>query len=347
MKKTRDFSIIIISILLIVFLITLTLKVIYIVPNPKFLDIDFLNNDNIIQSYAALIGAILTFLSIVYLIYTIIQQRELFEKECKIEKDKEESDLADRITLINTLLSDLTEHIIKSGVEIKTFYENELNSPFKGNLLLFYVNNNFTRIIEMDSLNIFKACQLYYSGSKSVENFTELLKLVDFYSESQKELKIKFDLYINDKTIILKELATDINSIMDKVVKHLELYRVNYPENFQTKLWYNLLNDLIKVYYENLTPNQETDLDVINSEVLAPFLAHANRVRESIGFEFEIQEIVIFISTIRKRLYSLRMDSNHFAIHLQQRHSKFYSNGGDYFDGLINLKEALNISTCA
>lgn len=125
MKKIRDISIVIISILLIGFLIALTLKVIYIVPNPKFLDIDFVTNSNVIQSYAALIGSILTFLSIIYVVYTIVQQRELFEKERKVELENKESDLLDRITLIDTLVADLIEHILKSGVEIKNFYETE------------------------------------------------------------------------------------------------------------------------------------------------------------------------------------------------------------------------------
>lgn len=344
MKKLRDISIFILSILLIGFLITLTWNVIYTVPNPKLLDIDFVTKSNVIQGYAALIGSILTFMSIIYVVYTIVQQRELFEKERKIEREKEESGLLDRITLIDTLLSDLIEHILKSGVEIKKFYEIELESPLRGNLLLFYVNNNFTRIIEMDSINIFKACQLYYEGPKSVENFTELLKLVDFYSESQKELKIKFDSYINDKTIILKELVTDINLIFDKVVKHLELYRVDHPENFQSKDWYKLLDDLIKVYSENLTPNEETNLDVINDEVFTPFLEFANQIRLSIGFEYEILEIVISIIGIRKRIHSLRMDSNNFAMHLQQRHAKYYTVEGDYFDRLPKLKQSLKLS---
>lgn len=344
MKKLRDISIVIISILFVCLLIALTIKVIYIEPNPKLFDIDFVTNSDVIQGYAALIGSILTFLSIIYLVYTIIQQRELFEKERKVEQENKESDLLDRITLIDTLLSDLIEHILKSGVEIKIFYETELKFPLRGNLLLFYVNNNFVRIIEMDSLNIFKACQLYYTVPKSVENFTELLKLVDFYSESQKELKIKFDSYIDDKTSILKELAIDINLIMDKVVRHLELYGIDYPENFESKEWYKLLNDLIKVYYENLPPNEESDLEVINNDVLTPFLTHSNQIRLAIGYEYEIQEIVIFIAGIRKRLYSLKMDSNHFARHLQERHKKFYSEGGDYFDRLPKLKESLQIN---
>jgi hypothetical protein len=344
MKKIRDIIIVIISILLFGFLIALTLKVIYIVPNPKFLDIDFVTNSNIIQSYAALMASILTFLSIIYVVYTIVQQRELFEKERKVEVENKESDLLDRITLIDTLVADLIEHILKSGVEIKNFYETEFKSPLRGNLLLFYVNNNSTRILEMDSLNIFKACQLYYKKPRSVENFTELLKLVDFYSESQKELKIKFDSYIDDKTSILKNLAFDINLIMDKVVKNLELYRSNFPDDFESKAWYKLLNHFIKVYYENLPPNQESDLELINKDVLNPFLTHANQIRLSIGYEYETQEIVILVAGVRKRLYSLKMDSNHFASHLQERYLKFYSEGGDYFDRLPKLKQSLQIS---
>lgn len=199
----------------------------------------------------------------------------------------------------------------------------------------------------MDSLNIFKAFQLYYSDSKSIENFTQLLKLVDFYSESQKELKIKFQSYLDDKTITLKAVATDINSIMNRSAKHLQLYRQNYPENFESNAWHNLLNDLIKVYYENLPPNEESDLDLINNNVLGPFLTHANEVRLSIGFEYGIEEIFISVSNIRKQLYSLRMDSNNFANHLEQMHAKFYRPESEYFEKMSKLKESLKINTCA
>jgi hypothetical protein len=51
-----------------------------------------------------------------------------------------------------------------------------------------YVNNNSTRILEMDSLNISKACA-YIIKIQKRENFTELLKLVDFLFRIAKKLK--------------------------------------------------------------------------------------------------------------------------------------------------------------
>ncbi|WP_294963385.1 hypothetical protein [uncultured Flavobacterium sp.] len=343
MKRTRDVTIVIVSLLLLCFLIAITIKVIYISPNPRLLDIDFDQNSGIIQGYAALIGSILTFLSILYVVYTIIQQKELFEKERKIEKENVQSDLYDQITLINTLLNDLIEHVLRSGEEIKIFYEAEFESPLRGNLMMFYVNNNSARIIGIDILNIFKACQLYYRGEKKVKNFTELLKLVDFYTESQKELKIKFDSYLNDKTSILKKIALDINLIMDKVLKNLEYYRLDYPEDFQSHQWFQSLNELARVYDENLIPNKESDLERFDNDVFAPFLLHAYQIRLTVGYEYEIQEIIISIAGIRKTMYNLRMDSNYFADHLKQKYEKYYSEEGEYFKRLPKLKQDLQI----
>ena len=92
-----------------------------------------------------------------------------------------------------------------------------------------------------------------------------------------------------------------------------------------------------------MIPNKESDLERFDNDVFAPFLLHAYQIRLTVGYEYEIQEIIISIAGIRKTMYNLRMDSNYFADHLKQKYEKYYSEEGEYFKRLPKLKQDLQI----
>ena len=71
--------------LILLFLIYLTADVIGETKNWKYFDIDFENKNNIVSGYGTLIGGILSFLSILFVLFGLLEQRLQILKE---KKDK-------------------------------------------------------------------------------------------------------------------------------------------------------------------------------------------------------------------------------------------------------------------
>ena len=101
MNKLRLYKKILIGITLVVFLLILifTIDVIRETPNRSFLDIDFQNKNNIVSAYGTLIGGILAFLSILFVLFGLLEQRLeiLNEKAEKEEENRQE--LTDQLKL--------------------------------------------------------------------------------------------------------------------------------------------------------------------------------------------------------------------------------------------------------
>ena len=106
-NKLRNITFWTISIIILIIIGVITLKVIFQTENPTLFDIDFDKKDHIVSSYGSLIGVLLTFLSIVFVIYTIIQQKQQYENDKLQEKKKEKNALFDRLKLVGNLLNEI------------------------------------------------------------------------------------------------------------------------------------------------------------------------------------------------------------------------------------------------
>jgi hypothetical protein len=317
------------------------MKVIFQTENPSLFDIDFDKKDHIVSSYGTLVGVLLTFLSIVFVIYTIIQQKQQYDNDKFEEKEKEKNSLFDRLKLVNNLLSEISSHISDTGKEMETFFIAEKESPLKSNKMSFYTNKNYYRLLELDYLSIFNSFQEYSNDEDKTKSFNNLYKKVDFYSESIVEQKEKYQYHIKDKFKRKFKIANELNSVMDNASKIIEEYKIDLSENdsYKTNEWYKLLNGLIAFYYERIPKDDEADYEKIDKEVLLLFLEEANEVRKVIGFEKKTQDLVLQIAGIRKQLFSIKMESINFGEQMERRFNDYYSSESKSFQELTELKE--------
>lgn len=196
-----------VSIAILIFIVFITVKLILKTENPALFDIDFDKKAHIVSSYGTLVGVLLTFLSIVFVIYTIIQQKEQYNDEKLSENKKEKDALFDRLKLIRNLLNEISKHITQSGIEMKSFFTKEKNQPLKSNQMSFYTNKNYYRLLELDYQLIFSAFQEFSNDDDKTKLFNNLYKKVDFYSESIVEQKEKYQYHIKDKYERIQKIA--------------------------------------------------------------------------------------------------------------------------------------------
>lgn len=340
-----------ISILIIFFI---SVQAINSTDNPKYFTLDFNEKSHIISSFATFLGAILAFLSIIFIYYNILQQKWQFEDEIsqqknQVEEDKinkkkvEDEDLLYRIKLVNHLVSDISIHIIEQGILMKDFYESELESPFKAKILSFKVNKSYIRLVEMDTLTLYKAFQRFVVSEDFSKDFTNLNKIIDFYSESIQEHWKKSQAHIGDKSSRLKEYAKSIQELINYSTSVIGTIKATLGQDYPTNKWYIVLNELLYSYYNYLSENQEeeTDLDFISQKILKPFIQTSLDVKDQIGDPYNIEIMLMKTSKIRKDLYSLRFELIVFAEHIKSQYDNYYSQDSDYYKKLLLLNENL------
>lgn len=332
-----------VSIAIVLFIVIITYKLIFKTENPALFDIDFDKKEHIVSSFGSLVGVLLTFLSIVFVIYTIIQQKEQYNNDKFIEAKKEKEALFDRLKLVHNLLNEISKHIAETGIEMEAFFRIEIEKPLGSNVMSFYTNRNYYRLLELDYQSIFSAFQEFSTDEDKTKSFNNLYKKVDFYSESIIEQKEKYQYHIKDKYERKQKIAYELNSIMDDASKMIEEYKSEFSTNhgYQLNPWYKLLNGLIAFYYERIPEDDEVDFEIIEKEVLLLFLQEADAVRKEIGFEKLTQDLVLKVAGIRKQLYSIKMESINFGQQMKRRYNDYFSSESTSFNELNKLNEEI------
>ena len=212
-------------------------------------DIDF--NNSKVSNYGSLIGGLLSFLAIMFVIFGFAEQREQVNVE-KFEKDKKVIDeYFSRLNLMNSLLKNILTEISIHGERMEKFIKIEKEKPTQSNVTHFSANKSFNRILEMDSLMNYKSIQHYFSDKDGWEKmFLNLYNFVDFYSASLEEHRIKYNNHILDKVERQKEISELCKDFINIGARLLESYRKKFGnEEYLNKKWAIAYNDFVPAYY--------------------------------------------------------------------------------------------------
>ncbi|MDQ0592719.1 large-conductance mechanosensitive channel [Chryseobacterium ginsenosidimutans] len=140
--KVNKILIISLSIIIEIISIIITTQAIYNTANPTW-KIDFGGQDDTISSYAGLMGALLSFLSIMFVLLNIVEDREKIQQEKKDKQNEEIENYENWFKVINNFLSTIIDDIKATGNNLKEFAKKELEEPSELHNTFFVVNKNF------------------------------------------------------------------------------------------------------------------------------------------------------------------------------------------------------------
>ncbi len=330
-------------------IIFLTVQAIYETDNWKPFDVDFNTKDHIISAYGSLIGGILAFLSILFVLYQVYEQREqiLIEKQ-ETENDKKQ-DLKDRLLLLINYLGTLQKDIISHGKRMEVFYKAEQNKPADMNTIYFNANKNFERVVEMDVLSNFKAFQSFYKNSTEdwQKLFNNLYELAEFYNEAFKDLKKKYQLHINDKVKTLKLISKDMQQFLNGISNLVDDYKKKYgAEDYLNHPWSHIANEYTPAHYAYLEEVQHRgevpDFRHISDALLMPFIEAAMVIRNEMGFDdLGSRKLVEMASNIRKKIWEVETYSKQYAGDIEKQFTSYFNEGNKNLNELIEIKESI------
>ena len=333
MNKNKIFIFFLISLSFIVFLflILISIDLANETENWKFLGLDFTNKTEIISSYGSLIGGILSFLSIIFVLISFIQQQEQIRNEKKEKLIDEKIELLNRLKLLSSFFKTAIDNIELQGKEMKQFFEKEKNFPSQMNQMYFITNKNFTRVIDLDSTSIYKAIIYNFKDNMDWEKmFLNIYNMFDFYSDAFKELKEKYQSQINFKVEEQRKINNHLKQFLNLGANLVDDYKINFGEDYLNRPWSKLVNEFTPEYYKYLEEcvqnNESTDLRIISNLYLKPFLQNAMLIRQEIGYDnFGSRILVNLSSDIRKKINELEVNCVYYAENIEKQYNEYFS----------------------
>ncbi|MCG7501761.1 hypothetical protein MHM83_07745 [Tenacibaculum sp. Mcav3-52] len=346
MSKIRLYKKILIGVTIVVLLLILifTIDVIRETPDRAFLDIDFQNKDNIISAYGSLIGGILAFLSILFVLFGLLEQRLqiLDEKAEKEEENKQE--LLDQLKLLSSYLKSTIDHILSQGKTFSEYSQKEKDSPSEMNTMSFTVNKNFTRIIDMNPLSVYKAIRTNFQTEDNWEKiFLNIYSIFDFYSDGLRELKEKYESQIEFKVKEHRRISLEIRTLFNQCSNLVDKYKIKHPKEYMSFAWVKLVNNFTSEYYAYLEDceknNKPSSLRVISDNYLLPFLSEAMELRDDPGYEMGIcRKLVVIASNLRKDINEIEFNCVYYAKDIEKQFNEYFSEENKHLEELKKMK---------
>ena len=346
MEKIKLYKKILTYIIILVFisLTIITLDLIDDDKNWKFFAIDFKNKSDVVSSYGSLIGGILTFLSILFVLISLLEQRQqILNEKLEIIKN-EESELLDKLKLLSSFFKSAINNIKIQGEEFKQFYIKEKENPSKMNKMYFTTNKNFTRIIDIDPTSIYKAIKSNFKNDDEWEKmFLNIYSIFDFYSESLKDLREKYQSQINFKVEEQKKISDDLKKLLNLGANLIDDYKINIGIEYLHYPWCNLLNEFTPKYYAYLKQyednNEATDLRIVSDQLLLPLIEKAMIIRQTFGYDVYGSRVIVNLSSdIRKRINEVEAHCIYYAEDIENQYLNYFIDENENIIKIINIK---------
>jgi hypothetical protein len=350
MKKINYYKIIliIITLTIILLIVIFTIDVITETKNPIPFDIDFENKNNIVSAYGTLIGGILAFLSILFVLFGLLEQRQIISNENILKEKEYKEELLDKLKLLSSYFNSTIIDLKKQGAILNKYSIQEQESPSEMNRMLFTSNRNFTRIIDMDPLSIYKAMRINFITNKNWENtYLNIYSIFDFYSQGLQELKHKYESQIRFKVKQQRKITFKIRELLNECTKLTDEYKIESPDDYLNKEWVIFINEFTKRYYDYLTNckknNEVTNLRIVSDSLLLPFLNNLEVLRNNPGLEKPIcQKIIMTSSNIRKDISEIEFHCVYYAKDIEKQFKEYFSDDNEQINELKKIKKQID-----
>lgn len=348
MKSLSQYKMIIkgMFLLTIVLIVFLTFQAIYETDNWEPFNIDFDSRNHIILAYGSLLGGILAFLSILFVLYQVYEQREQIFIEKQEEVNNQLQNLKDRLLLLTNFLETLEKDIIRHGERMEKFFIAEKENPSTMNKMYFNTNKNFGRVIEMDILSNFIAFRTFFNEDEEEwqKQFVYLYEITDFYNEAFKELRKKYESHIDDKVKPMKSISLDMRNLLDSNSRLVDRYMDEHgKEKYLDFPWSNLMNKYTHAHYtyiDEIKNDDETpDFRYISDNLLLKLIEQAMILRKDIGYDNKgSRNIIELASTIRKEIWQVEEYSKQYAEDVEKFFDNYFCLGNESLNELKSIK---------
>jgi hypothetical protein len=290
----------------------------------------------LVSPFIALTGVLLTFLAFYMQIKANQIQIKQFNKSLQKEKEtrifNEKQDCYNKMSLLQVDLESIIKDITQKSDSLKIYFEKEKAFPYEGNLLFRTPSKNYTRILEIDRLSIYKGFSMFLSHREGwIKDFSNLYNVLEFLPEFFSSIYQKYDYHSKDQFEKKIDVRNGIIKLMDELANFINIY---LAENSRTTYLSfppsKLANDTILKYYKVIEESydedgnmiQETDFINLDNEVLKYFIEEVIKLRPYVElYDVRLEPIVELISNLRKQIDHIKQRALEFATNVELQYN--------------------------
>lgn len=315
-------------------------------------NVDFTGKSDIISAYASLLSGVLFFLSILFLILDMINQRRKNQVEIRKEKKTKKRELKDRLKITSIFIEDIKKNILHQGNNLAEYYNKELADKTLMNQCYFVLNKSVSTLLELDTITTYNAFQKFKPGHDGwKKNFLNLNKMMHFYKDVFPHLQQNYQGHIQDKVA----LKTQIQQSIHQFLAHLSNLQNNLVAELRAEPNDNLkeivdfFEGFLITYKEQISQDKElgdSDLTLYSQEYYQPFADKGVALIQKHNYFTQI------ISPLLQQMGSIIIDvqrleamAKNYANDLKKNTKAYFIEDSEQLKTLTKIKEDLDSVT--
>lgn len=323
----------------------------------KFLDLDFTNKDNIIAAYGGLLGSILSFIAILFVILDLVYQRRQKTLESEEKEEIRLQELRDSLGITKVYVERLHKNNIDQSERALAYASEEMSKPTEMNRMSFFPNTFPKLILEIDRHNIFRALREFKPGNEWKKIFVDLYKIADFYNKSIEEITNKHQIHLNKKYKHNSAIATNLDILIDEVSNvrndiignntghHSTLLENPYfliVNDFKEKT-ITLTEDRKEKLSSGVNPEEvSSGLSEFRNDIVGPlFTSIMERYRADRSLPSEFNGLLTKAQEYMRQTEKLIKDSTDYANHINYYNKEYLDKESKYQIRLLEISNTL------
>lgn len=313
----------------------------------------------IMNPFIALAGILLTFLAFYMQIKANKLQIDLFIKGIAADKKKikaaEQLDSYHKLMLLIEDLNAISDDISHKAERIKEYITSEREGGYYTHVLRRTANRNYSRILEIDRLSIFKAYKFFMADNESWrKDFSNMYNLLEFLPNQFDQIYAIADHHSNDIHQMKLRVISEMEAFIEKCLGLVTQYRSQFtadsylirPASRLCNGTVIAYNDVIKANLDDFgNPIAETDLAVIKDGVLHDFIEQALEQRQDFQtFDTRLDPIIAHAKLVRQFIHAIKNRMLETAENIEIEYNNLINDTDkrqSYQTELNNLKKTL------
>lgn len=358
--KNVSYSIIGIFLVVVIILVFITLDATLEPKSWLFFDLDFSEKDNVIASYGGLLSALLSFITILFLILDISYQRRNKSLEEEQHKRIKIQEFHDNLNIITLFIDELKKDTLEMHKGASEFVKHEKNQPDEMNRMQFLPNTYPKLILDVDRNRFYNAIKHFEPSEDWNKLYIDLYKIVDYYDKSFAELSQKHQLHLDKKFKHSRELAIALDDLIDKnseirnaIINDAKGNKDIVDNNPFYPILYFIQSKAIEITKRKVVDEERISKDFVNptsftvwhNEVLQPAFKDILDLWNEHGLDShnlgQLQKKIQFLIREYSRLVQ---DSVDYANHIDEYFKTYFSDTSEYIIRLSIIKYELSNS---
>lgn len=313
-------------------------------------NIDFTSQGEAISAYASLLSGVLLFLTILFIVLQLVDQRRKEKLDKEDEQFKKNQRLQNRLAITSTFIEQIIKDILNQGGNLTEYYIKETTNPTLMSQCYFVLNKHSEALLNLNTEITYQAFQEFQPTEDWKKAYLNLSKQMHFYSEVFPHLQQNYHGHIQDKVTLKGQIQQSIHDFLSQLsnVQNNLVAEFNASGNLEIKLLLDFFKDFLDKYNDQCTFDKkagDSNLTLYSTKHYQPFREGALQlIQRNNQFTPIVSPLLQQMSRIIIDVERLEAMAINFSADLKKQIDKYFVMSPDFLGKLEEIKNGIDIA---